>query len=119
LRCPAAFTRLPDTVSQQCQRGWKLYSFHAPETECIGKANAPYELGVKVSIVTTNARAPGGQFVLHATVFPGNPYDGHSRRSDHGLATSGLPPINEHRLTGPSGPVRLVPKRRHSHTRTN
>jgi IS5 family transposase len=22
---------------QQRQRGWKLYSFHAPETECIGK----------------------------------------------------------------------------------
>jgi hypothetical protein len=26
----------------------------------------PYEFGVKVSIVTTNARAPGGRFVLHA-----------------------------------------------------
>jgi IS5 family transposase len=25
---------------QQRQRGWKLYSFHAPETECIGKGNA-------------------------------------------------------------------------------
>lgn len=23
--------------SQQRQRGWKLYSFHAPEVECIGK----------------------------------------------------------------------------------
>jgi len=22
---------------QQRQRGWKLYSFHAPEVECIGK----------------------------------------------------------------------------------
>src|SRR5580698_5238334 len=53
---------------QQRQRGWKLYSFHATEVECIakGKASAPYEFGVKVSIVTTNARAPGGQFVLHA-----------------------------------------------------
>ena len=31
---------------QQRQRGWKLYSFHAPEVECIGKgkARAPYEL---------------------------------------------------------------------------
>jgi hypothetical protein len=31
---------------QQRQRGWKLYSFHAPEVECIGKgkASAPYEL---------------------------------------------------------------------------
>ena len=68
---------------QQRQRGWKLYSFHAPEVECIGKgkASAPYEFGVKASIVTTNARAPGGQFVLHATALPGNPYDGHTLRA--------------------------------------
>jgi IS5 family transposase len=65
---------------RQRQRGWKLYSFHAPEVECIGKgkAAAPYEFGVKVSIVTTNARSPGGQFVLHARSLPGNPYDGHT-----------------------------------------
>jgi len=65
---------------QQRQRGWKLYSFHAPEVECIGKgkASAPYEFGVKASITTTNARAPGGVFVLHATALPGNPYDGHT-----------------------------------------
>jgi transposase, IS5 family len=65
---------------QQRQRGWKLYSFHAPEVECIGKgkASAPYEFGVKASIVTTNARAPGGAFVLHAKALPGNPYDGHT-----------------------------------------
>lgn len=65
---------------RQRQRGWKLYSFHAPEVECIGKgkASAPYEFGVKISIVTTNARAPGGQFVLHAKALPGNPYDGHT-----------------------------------------
>jgi IS5 family transposase len=65
---------------QQRQRGWKLYSFHAPEVECIGKgkASAPYEFGVKASIVTTNACTPGGQFVLHAKALPGNPYDGHT-----------------------------------------
>jgi len=65
---------------QQRQRGYKLYSFHAPEVECIGKgkASAPYEFGVKASVVTTNARAPGGQFVLHAKALPGNPYDGHT-----------------------------------------
>jgi IS5 family transposase len=65
---------------QQRQRGWKLYSFHASEVECIGKgkASAPYEFGVKASIVTTNARAPGGMFVLHAKALPGNPYDGHT-----------------------------------------
>jgi len=81
----AAFTRplsRADQIrsQQQRQRGWKLYSFHAPEVECIGKgkASAPYEFGVKVSIVTTNARAPGGQFVLHAKALPGNPYDGHT-----------------------------------------
>jgi IS5 family transposase len=68
---------------QQRQRGWKLYSFHAPEVECIGKgkASAPYEFGVKVSVVTTNVRAPGGQFVLHAMALPGNPYDGHTLRT--------------------------------------
>ena len=43
-----------------------------------GKASAPYEFGVKASIVTSNARAPGGQFVLHAKALPGNPYDGHT-----------------------------------------
>jgi IS5 family transposase len=65
---------------RQRQRGWKLYSFHAPEVECIGKgkANAPYEFGVKVSIVTTNKRSKGGQFVLHAKALHGNPYDGHT-----------------------------------------
>lgn len=65
---------------RQNQRGWKLYSWHAPETECIGKGKAhkPYEFGVKVSIATTNRRCKGGQFVLHTTALPGNPYDGHT-----------------------------------------
>jgi transposase, IS5 family len=83
---PEAVFRWPLTrarqirLQQQRQRGWKLYSFHAPEVECIGKgkASAPYEFGVKASITTTNARAPGGVFVLHATALPGNPYDGHT-----------------------------------------
>jgi IS5 family transposase len=68
---------------QQRQRGWKLYSFHAPEVECIGKgkASAPHEFGVKASIVTTNARAPGGRFVLHAKALPGNPYDGRTLKA--------------------------------------
>ncbi|HET7837503.1 MAG TPA: IS5 family transposase [Variovorax sp.] len=58
----------------------KLYSLHAPEVECIGKgkANARYEFGVKVSLATTNALAPGGQFVLGARALPGNPFDGHT-----------------------------------------
>jgi hypothetical protein len=45
-----------------------------------GKASAPYEFGVKASIATTNRRAPGGQFVLHARALPDNPYDGHTLR---------------------------------------
>jgi IS5 family transposase len=67
---------------KQRQRGWKLYSWHAPETECIGKgkARAPYEFGVKVSLATTNKRCKGGQFILHAKALPGNPYDGHTLR---------------------------------------
>jgi IS5 family transposase len=58
----------------------KLYSLHAPEVECIGKGKAQvrYEFGMKVSIATTNAVAPGGQFVLGARALPGNPYDGHT-----------------------------------------
>ena len=65
---------------RQQERGPKLYSWHAPETECIGKGKAhkPYEFGCKVSIATTNRRSPGGQFVLHAKALPGNPYDGHT-----------------------------------------
>jgi transposase, IS5 family len=58
----------------------KVYSLHAPEVECIGKgkAHAPYEFGVKVSIATTLHRSKGGLFALHAKALPGNPYDGHT-----------------------------------------
>ncbi len=62
------------------QRGKKIYSWHAPEVECIGKGKAhkPYEFGVKVSLTTTNKRCKGGQFILHAKALPGSPYDGHT-----------------------------------------
>ncbi len=65
---------------KQRQRGWKLYSWHAPEVECIGKGKAakPYEFGVKVSLTTTNKRCKGGQFILHAKALPGIPYDRHT-----------------------------------------
>jgi transposase, IS5 family len=58
----------------------KLYALHAPEVECIGKGKARtrWEFGVKVSVAVTNARAPGGQFVLGARACPQNPYDGHT-----------------------------------------
>ncbi len=60
---------------KQRQRGWKLYSWHAPEVECVGKgkARAPYEFGCKVSIATPITKPKGGQFVLHAKALHGNP----------------------------------------------
>ena len=69
----ATLTCRSDPLAAAAPARWKLYSFHAPEVECIGrgKASAPYEFGVKASVVTTNARAPGGQFVLHARTLPG------------------------------------------------
>lgn len=59
-----------------------LYSWHAPETECIskGKVRAPYEFGVKVSLAT-NLRTSGEKgkhFILHAQAMHGRPYDGHT-----------------------------------------
>jgi IS5 family transposase len=65
---------------KQRQRGPKVYSLHAPEVECIGKGKAqrPYEFGVKVSVATTLSHAKGGQFVAHAKALPGAPYDGHT-----------------------------------------
>jgi IS5 family transposase len=77
----AALAKARQIHSQkQRQRGPKLYSWHAPETECIGKgkARAPWEFGVKVSLTTSNRRCKGGQFILHAKALPGNPYDGHT-----------------------------------------
>jgi hypothetical protein len=45
--------------------------------ECIGrgKARSPYEFGCKVSIATPVTAPKGGQFVLHAKVLHGNPYE--------------------------------------------
>jgi len=58
----------------------KLYSWHAPEVECIGKGKAdkPYEFGCKVSLTTTVNPAPAGHFVLHTAALHGRPYDGHT-----------------------------------------
>ena len=64
------------------QRGDRdyLYSWHAPEVECIskGKARAPYEFGCKVSLATNLHPAKGGHFILHARALHGHPYDGHT-----------------------------------------
>jgi IS5 family transposase len=54
----------------------KLYAWHAPEVDCIskGKAQAPYEFGVKVGIASTLK----GNLIVGARVFHGNTYDGHT-----------------------------------------
>ena len=53
-----------------------IYSFHAPEVDCIGKGklNKPYEFGNKVGIAVSGR----GNFVLGIKSFHGNPYDGHT-----------------------------------------
>ena len=60
-----------------------LYSWHAPEVECIskGKARAPYEFGCKVSVATNLHPAKGGHFILQARALHGNPYDGHTLKA--------------------------------------
>jgi IS5 family transposase len=96
------------------QRGDKgyLYSWHAPEVECIskGKARAPYEFGCKVSIATNLHPAKGGHFILQARALHGNPYDGHTLKTalDDVRDTVGRSPLRVavdqgykgHRLTG-------------------
>ena len=54
----------------------KLYAWHAPEVDCIGKGKArtPYEFGVKVGIASTLRH----NLIVGAQAFHGNPYDGHT-----------------------------------------
>lgn len=54
----------------------KLYSWHAPEVECIskGKSRNPYEFGVKVGLAMTLK----GNLIVGARSYAGNPYDGHT-----------------------------------------
>jgi len=64
-------------VSDQMRTGKdKVYSFHAPEVECIskGKAHKRYEFGCKASIATTNR----SNWVVGAKALHGKPYDGHT-----------------------------------------
>ena len=63
-------------LQNNCQRGPKVSSPHAPVGIGKGKARKPYEFGCKVSIVK------GGEFILHAKALHGNPYDGHNRNND-------------------------------------
>lgn len=54
----------------------RIYSVHAPETQCIakGKLRKPYEFGHKVGLVTT----ANTQFVVGSVAFPQRPFDGHT-----------------------------------------
>ena len=63
-------------LTQQRSEPNKIFSVHAPDTECIakGKLRKPYEFGHKVGIVTT-ARE---QFVVGALTLHHRPYDGHT-----------------------------------------
>ena len=75
----AGLNKAQQLVTQTKQRkakGPKLYSWHAPETECQakGKARTPYEFGVKVGIASTLHH----NLILGARSFPTNPYDGHT-----------------------------------------
>jgi IS5 family transposase len=102
-----------------------LYSWHAPETECIskGKARAPYEFGCKVSIATNLHPAQGGHFILQARALHGNPYDGHTLKQalDDVREIVGRSPLRVavdqgykgHRLTGhPHTAVYITGQRR-------
>ena len=54
----------------------KLYAWHAPEVQCIGKGKSktPYEFGVKVGIAATIKH----NLIVGARSFAGTPYDGHT-----------------------------------------
>lgn len=94
----AAVQQALSTTLERAQRIWaqtaakknregkgKLYAFHAPEVECIGKGKSrqPYEFGVKVGIATTLK----GNLIVGAKAFAGNPYDGHTLNAQLEQAT--------------------------------
>jgi IS5 family transposase len=58
----------------------KIYSIHEPHVECIakGKAHQRYEFGCKVGYVVSAK----GNWILGAQAFIGNPYDGHTLKSN-------------------------------------
>jgi transposase, IS5 family len=66
-------------LTQQKHDKNKLYSLHAPETECIAKSKAhkKYEFGVKTSFVTTHKN----NFIVGIEAMHGNPYDRHTLKA--------------------------------------
>jgi IS5 family transposase len=94
----AAVQQALSTTLERAQRIWsqtaakknrdgkgKLYAFHAPEVECIGKGKSrqPYEFGVKVGIASTLRH----NLIVGAKAFAGNPYDGHTLNAQLEQAT--------------------------------
>ena len=67
-------------LTQQRDSKNKIYSIHEPEVECIskGKAHKKYEFGCKVGFVTSAT----SNWILGATAFHGNPYDGHTLKDN-------------------------------------
>lgn len=61
-------------MTQQKKDKNKLYSLHAPEVKCKGKAHKKYESGVKVSVATTNR----DNFVVGMLAEHSTPYDVHT-----------------------------------------
>ena len=80
LATPLAKARMIQNQALNKKAPQKLYSWSAPETECIGKGkpHKPYEFGVKATVTTTNAKTKAGMFVLHADALHGRPHDGHT-----------------------------------------
>ena len=120
--------KLPDVAEQQAQELFqplfdkiqrlqaqkrdskdKLYSFHAPEVECIskGKAHKRYEFGVKVGVVTSQR----GNWVLGCRSFTDNPYDGDTLHSSLEQASniSGVMPQEAYVDLGYRGKYLLPP----------
>ena len=87
-----AFDALSELVlraMKQTRKGKnKLYSVHEPHVECIckGKAHKRYEFGCKVGFVSTSKEG----FILSATAFHGNPYDGHTLQQTLDLADANI-----------------------------
>jgi transposase, IS5 family len=61
-------------LAQEKNSKSKIYSWHAPEVECIakGKLNKKYEFGCKASFASTNK----SNFIVGAKAFHQRPYDG-------------------------------------------
>jgi transposase, IS5 family len=74
----------------------KIYSWHAPEVECIakGKAHKKYEFGCKATIASTNK----SNFIVGAMAHHDRPYDGHTLKDvlKHIVQMTGITPNEAH-----------------------